>query len=85
MGSNTVIYAHSLEKMIEVSWNSVEFGDKVYIAGNLVDGIPTCSYGPHVVIDPKQRLLANSRGKTFFEQWPTLFMERAYARRIKKI
>ena len=59
----------------EVTWDKVKSGDLIFIAGNLVNNVPTRLYGRHIVIDPKARILKNRKDVEFYENWDTLFLE----------
>ncbi len=59
----------------EIPWSEVKVGDSVFIAGNLVNNKPTALYGRHRVVDVEKRILKNAKDQTFYERWPTLFME----------
>lgn len=74
MGTNN--YIKTIWDKKEVTWQDVKPGDKVYVAGNLEDGEPTCTYGPHRVVDPVQRKLVNGKGREFYERWDFLYVEK---------
>lgn len=61
-----------------VAWSQVQPGDKVFIAGNLVNNIPTAIYGEHEVVDPEKKILRNiTQDREFFEQYPLLYRRTA--------
>ena len=66
---------YEIDRMKEIGWNEVKEGDEVFIAGNLVNKMPTYTYGPHYVVDVEKRILKNKGGQSFFERWPCLFLE----------
>lgn len=66
-----------IEDFKEIGWDEVNPGDMVYIAGNLVDGIPTRVYGPHMVVNPKTQCLKNFViSREFFERWRCLYVKK---------
>lgn len=50
----------------KVYWGCLDPGREVYIVGT-DNGVPR-AYGPHIVVDPRKKVLVNSRGSQFFEQ-----------------
>ncbi len=62
----------------EISWDQIQKGDTVFIAGNLINGKPTFVYGPHYVFDIEKCILKNSSGTSFFERWPVLFKRKTF-------
>jgi hypothetical protein len=71
--------AHKPTKLINVKqipWSQVKPDDRVFIAGNLIDGFPTTIYGPHYIYDPKRQMLKSGGNKKIFRKdFPFLYKE----------
>ena len=66
---------YDISNFQEISWDDVEPGQRVYIAGNLKDNKPTRVYGLHYVVDSKEHLLkSNNNKKEFNEDWYCLYI-----------
>jgi len=64
-----------IENFKPINWEDAEKGQKVYIAGNLVKGIPTKVYGPHFMENnQRHNLKSSSNDKIFHNDWHYLYV-----------
>lgn len=65
---------HDISGFKELRFEDTVECQKVYIAGNLKNGVPTKVYGPHFMHNPERHLLRSSmNGKVFFDDWHCLY------------
>ena len=65
----------SIKKFKSISWENTYPGQRVSIAGNLINGKPTRVYGPHIILNANRKLLISSmNGNTFREDWPCVYV-----------